>query len=259
MTKYGIDESHRMIKVLLAMEKRSIGWADRVLTPNLAFRSLFVSRGNPAEKIEIIMNTPLETLFLDCPCEPRYDPGEDLKIIYHGSIVVRHGLTDALDAVEILLPEMPGLRFDIYGGGDFVQGLQEEISDRGLSRNVVFHGFMDQDALVHEIVKADLGIIPNRRTPFTEVNLPTRIFEYLCLGKPVIVPETRGIADYFDAESLLYFESGNARDLANRIGAAYKDPHGVRETIRRGVEVYRRHTWSGQRQRLIEIVSGLLD
>ena len=54
---------------------------------------------------------------------------------------------------------------------------------------------------VNEIVAAigdcDLGIIPNHRNIFTEINTPTRIFEYLALAKPVIAPKTQGIQDYF--------------------------------------------------------------
>jgi hypothetical protein len=39
------------------------GVADLVLTPNLAFKELFASRNCPADKIEIIMNTPDMELF----------------------------------------------------------------------------------------------------------------------------------------------------------------------------------------------------
>src|SRR5439155_24815829 len=51
----------------------------------------------------------------------------------------------------------------------------------------------------------DVGIIPNRRSIFTEINFPTRIFEYLARGKPVIAPLTTGIGDYFSKDELVVF------------------------------------------------------
>ncbi len=50
-------------KVLLWLERWSIAFADKVLTPNVAFKKLFVSRGGDPEKIEIIMNSPDVALF----------------------------------------------------------------------------------------------------------------------------------------------------------------------------------------------------
>ena len=72
------------------------------------------------------------------------------------------------------------------------------------------------EGLVREIEACDVGIIPNHRSAFAEINTPTRIFEYLALGKPVIAPRAAGISDYFDDGSLVFFELGNAEDLARK-------------------------------------------
>ena len=39
-----------------------------------------------------------------------------------------------------------------------------------------------------EIEQCDVGLIPNRQSVFTELNTPTRIFEYLAIGKPEAAP-----------------------------------------------------------------------
>ena len=72
------------------------------------------------------------------------------------------------------------------------------------------------EEIVKEIEKCDLGIIPNQRNAFTDINTPTRVFEYLAMGKPVIAPSTEGIRDYFDNDSLLFFEAGNSETWRNR-------------------------------------------
>ena len=62
-TKYDLPAEHRVIRLLRFLERRSIAFADLVLTPNLAFRELFVDRGCPASKVHIIMNSPDPRIF----------------------------------------------------------------------------------------------------------------------------------------------------------------------------------------------------
>ena len=61
------------------------------------------------------------------------------------------------------------------------------------------------EKIVEAIDECDVGVIPNRRSIFTELNTPTRIFEYLSRGKPVIAPSAPGIQDYFSGDALVFF------------------------------------------------------
>ncbi len=115
------------------------------------------------------------------------------------------------------------------------------------------------EELVTEIEKCDLGIIPNQRNPFTDINTPTRVFEYLAMGKPVIAPSTQGILDYFDKDSLLFFEPGNAAELAQQIEYAFFHPREVLEIARKGQEVFVEHTWDRERETLVGRVSALFN
>jgi glycosyltransferase involved in cell wall biosynthesis len=85
------------------------------------------------------------------------------------------------------------------------------------------------------------------------------MFEYLSLGKPVIAPSTLGITDYFDKESLLFFEPGDAADLARQIEFAYFHPREMSEIACRGQNVYREHTWDRERHTLLDRISGILN
>ena len=55
---YNLPAEHRLARFLKFLEKRSVAFADMVLTPNTAFKEVFVSRGCPEEKLQIIVNTP---------------------------------------------------------------------------------------------------------------------------------------------------------------------------------------------------------
>ena len=77
-----------------------------------------------------------------------------------------------------------------------------------LREAVRYLGRKNLEEIVEEIRKCDVGIIPNRRSIFTELNTPTRIFEYLSQGKPVIAPRAPGILDYFQERRSHLFRVG---------------------------------------------------
>jgi glycosyltransferase involved in cell wall biosynthesis len=112
--------------------------------------------------------------------------------------------------------------------------------------------------LVTEIERCDLGVIPNRWNAFTEINTPTRIFEYLAVGKPVIAPSTRGIRDYFGEDSLFFFEPGNHLSLARQIEYVFSHPGQALEVVQNGQKVYLEHTWERERETLLGRVSQIL-
>ena len=101
-------------------------------------------------------------------------------------------------------------------------------------------------------------IIPNRRSIFTEINTPTRIFEYLSRGKPVIAPAVPGIQDYFSDGQLVFFELGNANDLARKLEYVWLHPQEVERTVESGRAVYRNHKWSAERTKFTNLAGKLL-
>ena len=88
--------------------------------------------------------------------------------------------------------------------------------------------------------------------------MPTRIFEYLAMNKPVVAPRTRGIQDYFQEGELLFFEPGNVEDLARKMEWVYQHPAEARCVMERGRRVYQQHTWDLERGRFTALVKGLL-
>ena len=134
----------------------------------------------------------------------------------------------------------------------------EDARSAGLEGCIHYFGPKRLEELVQEIEACDVGVIPNQRNPFTDINTPTRIFEYLALGKPVIAPRTPGIQDYFDSDSLLFFEAGDAEELAAKIESVYSHSRQAIEIAERGQKIYLAHTWQEERATLVKLVSGLL-
>jgi len=259
MTKYGLDKEHILTRAMIELERWSIRLAHMVLTPNEAFRRLFILRGCPEGKIAIVMNSPQESVFkarargADIA---RGRPGHVL--MYHGTIVERHGLGRALEAVARLRDEIPGVKFRVFGDGDWADEFAHRVRKLGLEDHVRYHGRVSLEQIAGEIPEADAGVVPNERTPFTELNLPTRIFEYLSMGVPVVAPRTKGVLDYFGEEELFLFEPGDAADLARAIGRALAPGPERDAVLARGIAVYSRHRWAMEAERLVGIYERLL-
>jgi glycosyltransferase involved in cell wall biosynthesis len=265
MAKYDLPAAHPVIRALRWIEKLSIAFADLVLTPNLAFKEIFVARSCPEEKVRVIMNSPQESVFRPAaesdsgiPNDASARPEAPFVVMFHGTVVERHGLDTALAALDRLRDRLPRLVLHVYGEGDFVPRFRELVGELGLDDRVRYFGHVPLETIAAAIPAADVGLIPNKRSPFTEINMPTRIFEYLCYRKPVIVPRTRGIRDYFGEDDIVFFEGGDADGLAEVILRIHDDPDLRERVVRRGLAVYERHRWAQEKLRLVEEVRGLI-
>ena len=260
MTKYSIPAYHSFIRLLLILEKLSVQYSDLILTPNIAFRDLFISRSCPEAKIQIIMNSPDEKIFSR---SRNINRNTELKrkkfsIMYHGTIVERNGLKTALEALNELKKKIPNIEFHVYGKGDFVESFLRIVNELEINDLVFYHGQVALESIAKAIEFIDVGLIPNNRTPFTEINLPTRIFEYLSMKKPVVVPRTKGILDYFNDKSINFFKAGDKCSLAEVIFDVYNNYAKQRALLNRGIAIYSKHRWELQKQYFVELVKNLL-
>jgi glycosyltransferase involved in cell wall biosynthesis len=165
----------------------------------------------------------------------------------------------AVEALEAVRRSIPNVQLRVYGRQTpFSQKVMNGVQARGLQDAVHYHGAKSLEQIAQAIDDCDLGIIPNRRSLFTELNLPTRIFEYLAWGKGVIAPRTAGIQDYFGEEEIIFFNLGDADDLGRKMEYAVSHPREVDQIVLRGQAVYRRHCWSQERSRFVALVSQLL-
>jgi len=263
MTIFGSARARSGIALLKRLEKWSIGFADRVLTVNMACKKIFSARSCAAEKVAVVMNSPDEEIFRYREADAENPAGggkaRPFVIMYHGSIVERHGLDLAVEALGQVRRTIPSAELRIYGNRTpFLDQVLASVKNTALAEAVHYLGPKNLDQIAAAIAECDVGIIPNRRSIFTELNTPTRIFEYLSQARPVIAPLAPGITDYFGPDDLVFFELGNATDLAVKIEHLIRHPKETSETLRRGQEIYCDHRWSNERARFLNGVAELL-
>jgi len=259
-TIFRLSEDSFAISLIRLMERWSIAFADLVITVNIACKRLFASRSCRSAKIGVVMNSPDGEIFpyRGAGSYPTRRVGKRFVIMYHGSLVERNGLSLAVEALAKVRQTIPAVELKVYGRSTpYLEQVMDRVRHLGLQDCVTYCGPKRLEELASEIEACDLGVIPNLQNAFTDINTPTRIFEYLALGRPVIAPRTLGIQDYFGPGSLFFFESGNAEDLSRAIHEVYSDPDRAAATAEHGQTVYLKHSWSEERQTLVNLVGGL--
>lgn len=262
-TIFELPEQSFTVRLVKRLEKWSIAFADLVLTVNLACKKIYTSRSCSPQKINVVLNSPEDEVFQFQPpalAGARHvTPARPFRIMYHGSLVPRNGFDLAVAALEEARKSIPNVRLVVCGERSaFFDEVMKSARQRGVRGNVDYLGVKDRRGIVEAINACDVGVIPNHRNIFTEINTPTRIFEYLALGKPVIAPGTRGIRDYFTDKELIFFNVGDANDLARKIEFVFSNPNEVQQTVERGQRVYLAHQWSREKSNLLEPISAII-
>jgi glycosyltransferase involved in cell wall biosynthesis len=263
MTIFGSTPESSGTKLLRWLEKLSIGVSDTVLTVNETCKKIFAARSCRAEKVSVVMNAPDEEIFQYREAsagavKPR-DPAKKFVIMYHGSLVDRHGLDLAVVALDNILSAIPNAELHVYGKRTpYLDKVLDSVRGTAVGEAVRYFGAKNLTEIVKAIGACDVGVIPNRRSIFTEINTPTRIFEYLSQGKPVIAPRAPGILDYFGPDDLIYFELGSVEDLTKKFAYAYRSPAEVAASVLRGQAIYQNHTWRRERGHLLNVFARTL-
>ena len=73
-SKFGLSDSHPMVRALRALERRSIAFADGVMCVHRPHRDALIRHGNPEDRLRIVMNVPDPSLFARRTTEPPDSP-----------------------------------------------------------------------------------------------------------------------------------------------------------------------------------------
>lgn len=174
----------------------------------------------------------------------------DLSVVYVGGLSEARGSKAMLDALDA--EQMPaGWRLQLAGWGSagFIQSLSEL---PGWNR-VDFHGVV-APSVARELIDASrVGLVVLGDTPNHRDALPTKMFEYMASGVPVIAsdfPLWRQILEEHDCGILVDPESPEA--IAAAVASYADDPDLLKRHSVNGFQAVRRHVnWRSEAANLV--------
>ena len=126
--------------------------------------------------------------------------------------------------------------------------LQQLIRDEGLEEHVQYLGWLDMPSLVQELCRADVGIVAQKSSPYSNLVHTNKMYEYMILEKPVIASRLSSTARYFGDDAVEYFEPGSPESLAEALIALHDDAGRRRSMVARSTELCRTHAWAAQKE-----------
>lgn len=192
------------------------------------FERDLVSRGIPAGKIVVVRNGVDLDRYAprarDAALARAHALEDRFVVAYIGTHGLAHALDKVLDAAALVAREEPGVRFVFVGDGAAREGLAGEAARRGLG-NVAFLGPRPKEEMPRWWSLADAGLVSLRDIALFEGVIPSKVFEAMGMGVPVIFSGPRGEASAIveEAGCGLLVPPETPRALADAVLALARD------------------------------------
>lgn len=117
---------------------------------------------------------------------------EKYLIIYSGTLGWAHSLETFIEAAR-QLHDQTDILFAFIGDGQKRQVLEGMVRDYGL-KNVVFVGVQPLETIPYFLQAGDVLVHSMKDVPVTKGSLPSKLFEYMASGKPILYGSADGEA-----------------------------------------------------------------
>jgi len=248
-------------RVLKIAEQAALSYSDAALTVTQQLKDVYVSRGADADKISVILNVP-ESRFLENAEEHVEDTSPDtdcFTLICHGAIEDRYGQDTMLEAMARVRSEAPNIRLRILGRGSYVDEFLALRSRLDLEDCVDFLGWVSLSKMVQELRAADVGIVAQKSSPYSNLVHTNKMYEYISFDKPVLASRLKATVAYFGDDALRYFEPGDPDCLAEGILDLYKHPDKRLSLAKNAKCLYEQYKWDRQKEIYLSVYRDLLN
>ncbi|UCB42542.1 MAG: glycosyltransferase [Dehalococcoidales bacterium] len=254
MQKFKVGRNHLLVRLLRLLEKVSFRYVHHIILHFQISQQGLKEWGIPASKATVVLNVPDEEIFnADAPL-PVERENNHFQIITHGSLLEQYGVQILIQAVPLLIPHIPELKVEIVGDGEYRTHLEQLVKDLGLEKYVRFTGFVPMEKIPYHIYQADVGVIS-----ILISMVPNKLFEYIALSTPVVSSDFPAIHACFDNDKVMYFETGNEKDLARCILELYGEPT-KRTTLRTSaLAAYQQYRWKTQQYKYLKVFEQLMN
>ncbi len=212
-------------RIAALLEALSCRFASHVVAANDGIRGAVVARGLPGDRITSVYTAS------DVPAVPpsleelRHDLHvPDGRLIVHaGGLNPERDLGTLLQAIA-RLREGKDIQLVLAGDGEpaYIRSLGQLAADLGLDERVHFLGRLAQTQAQGLVSLSEIGVVTLQSNPLTQLAWPTRILDFVALGKPLVVPRLRFLSSVL-GDAAQYYTPGDPTSLATALEATLAD------------------------------------
>jgi glycosyltransferase involved in cell wall biosynthesis len=244
-------------------ERWVLSRAEAVLAVSASLRDHAVAMGAAPERVHVVPNGVDPALFQpglrDPDVRKRWELGDGPVLGFVSGLRPWHGVDTLPPLLAELVPRHPDLRLVIAGDGPARDGLEREFAARGLSRAVVFTGWLAHEEIGGLIRHFDVALAPYREPAHAFYFSPLKLFEYMACGVPVVAAAVGQIAEVLRHEQTgLLCAPGDALGLAGACHRLLTDSALCRRLgAAAAAEVHGSYTWDHNAARVTALAWSL--
>jgi glycosyltransferase involved in cell wall biosynthesis len=220
-----------------------------------------ITDGVAPERISVVTNGVDMDLFLQAPAAgaPPMDAEPDAyKMLYVGELTIERGLDDVIRSMKYVAGEIPEARLYLAGTGSYEPQLRRIVEEEKAEPYVRFLGWLPFREIHAYVAKSDLCLVPHVYNDFINTTIPNKLFQYMAMGKPVLVSHARPLARIVGAADCGFvFESKNPEDAARQIRQAYRRRHDAAIGERGRRSAMAEYTWERAAAGVVACYRGL--
>jgi len=242
-------------------EKKYLSKADKVITVEEPLQKLYIDKvGIKPDKVFCLPNTPLQSTFnvenINTNITFRYK--ELFTILYVGGMDILRGIDVAIKSIKYLKDQIPNVKLLLIGKESKYLNLRSIIENENVSKFVEMVPFQDISVLPSYIASANICFF-TPRTNRSEIHhtIATKIYQYIAMGKPVIVSNVKMMAEFVINNKLGFVINDNdSEEFSRKVITVFNDPALSEEFRENALKVSKQFFWEQTVLPLIDFYSG---
>lgn len=172
-----------------------------------------------------------------------------------------HGVEVLANAIPLALNNCPKLHFLLIGSGPLLDKVRDQLRLADVLDRVTFTGLVPQEEAPKYLMCCDFFLSPHVPNPDGTkfFGSPTKMFEYMALGKGIIASDLDQLGEILtDEETALLVPPGDAKKLAKAIERFVEDPE-LRERLGENAReaAIRDYTWEAHVEKILDYLYNL--
>jgi len=233
-------ETYRKSDAIISVSKYSARYLTKI---GISSNKIFViPNGVDIEKFNPYIDTSeLENKF-----------GDNNILLYAGPVIQRKGLIYLIKSMPKILAKHKDTVLILVGDGDQKENLKRLSNKLGVSKNVIFEGFVSEDQLPAYYNVCDLFVFPSLQEGFGMV-----LAEAMACGKTVVASNNTAIPEVVGDAGVLV-ETKNSDALAEAIIDLLNDENKRKKLEKKALKrVHEKFTWSTSADKLLRVYDNL--
>jgi glycosyltransferase involved in cell wall biosynthesis len=184
----------------------------------------------------------------------KFSKDQSLNFIYSGTIGKEYGTLEAIDFCKKLQKQKANINLNIIGYSPDKEYLKMILKN---TENIEFiHLKTDdkpiaQSEIVSQIKESDIALLPYQLNPNIKSRFPTKLYDYLAIGIPMIIPyhpKWKAFLDQCNAGLATDFQNPNIKNVLEQLSSAEFYNNSPKDEIQ----------WKSQEAELLEFIENIL-